>query len=245
MQDVVVQRNKAPLLCFVDVSSTKFKLLSFKLHHPKNSTTPPTSAAQKLDPQPRTLSKVSLEWHDWQESMLLTEKRNNLGFYRWFLKALDQKGTCSLTHFGFFSIMILELATLPYPAPFLHSSEFSLRKCWFFFPDKKIMKWILSKCSTARKIKSQNSNEDFFKNSEPSQKEKDFHILWYHLRCCENPFCFESGQLLMFQLTRSRVNYANETPGYTKEVFPSGPHCKSVQLWVFTLRACPAIPSAV
>lgn len=101
VQDVVVQRNKAPLLCFVDISSTKLKLLSFKLHNRKNSTTPPTSAAQKLDPQARTLSKVSLEWHDWQESMLLTEKRNNLGLYRWLLKALDQKGTCLLHTLGF------------------------------------------------------------------------------------------------------------------------------------------------
>lgn len=120
---------------------------------------------------------------------------------------------------------MLELATLLYLALLLCFSEFSLRKCWLF-PCQKINENevnSLSKCSTTRKKPSHNNNKAFVQKHWTTTERRGFssafQVLWYQVCCCKTTSALKIINLLMFQLTQSRVNYANETPGYMKKPF--------------------------
>jgi len=74
-----------------------------------------------------------------------------------------------------------------------------------------------------KKKTSYNSSKAFVQKLRAIVERKDFssafHVLWYQLCCCKIASALKTVNLLMFELTQSRVNYANETSGYMKKLF--------------------------
>lgn len=99
----------------------------------------------------------------------------------------------------------------------------------------------------AKKITSHNNNKAFLQKLRTISERKGFssafHMLQYQLCCVKIDSALKIIYLRMFQLTQSRVNYDNETPGHTKKPMHQV-HAESLCSFECALCACPVIPSA-